>query len=321
MPIKDWEQVQIVIEQIRSLPQDHCEPMWDALLPWLQKELARIVRRVVVDRHLCEDVIQEALLDVYQGIHTYDVQRSFKIWVERVAIHAAYRVLRRRGRIQKREITEPTDDAISEDEPCSLEDRHADPEDYQTLIIRRERARYLLECARSVLSDDEFLLFEAVALKESSSGREEISYEELAEILGKRADALRQQVSRMRKKVLAQAVLHPHIFTNEEIQEAVDACRQSGNPLTERELAAVQETLCGNPHRKPPSYRNTQHFRDACAKLAPYLMRHLLTLMLLSSVLTIWANSVTQSICAHYSPLENEECDDCGLRGGRYETA
>lgn len=300
MPIRDWTQAQVVAEQIRSLPQDECESLWEALLHWLRKEFPPILGRLLPDRDLREDALQEALLNVYQGLHTYDPQRSFKTWAEHVAIHAAYRVQRRRGRILAREIPEPAEDAFSDDEPRSLEDCYADPEDYESLVIRRERAHYLLECARAELSKDELLVFEAIVSKETS-------YDELATLLKKRSDALRQQFTRAREKVLARAVLHPHLFTNEEIQEGVNACQNSSNPLTERELAAVQETLCGNPHRKPPSHRNTQHFRNACAKLAPYLLRYLVSLILLVfyCALTSWTNSVTNSAQASYSLVEN----------------
>lgn len=306
MPIKDWAEAQAVAMEILSLTRkgltDQCECLWEVLLRWIRKEFSRIMGRIISDCDLREDALQEALLNVYQGISTYDVHRSFKTWAEHVAVHAAYRVLKRRQRICEWEMQEPAENQLSDDEPCLLEDIHADPVNYQEVVIQRERACYLLECARRVLGKEELVVFEAIVFGETS-------YEELSRFLGKRADALRQQFLRAREKTLAAAVLHPHIFSNEEILESVDACQQSENPLNERELKAIHETLCGNPHRKPPSYRNTQHFRNACMKLAPYLLRYLVTLMLLLlySVLVVLANPIMNNACTNCNITKNNE--------------
>ncbi|MEM0337924.1 MAG: sigma-70 family RNA polymerase sigma factor [Candidatus Caldarchaeum sp.] len=269
MVIKDWTQAQQVAVQLHSADCDEWEPLWDALIRWLQHQIPLVIARIIPqDRGSREDAVQEALLNIYQGIHTYDGQRSFRTWVEHVAIHAAYRVLRRRRTIQAWEQSEPSQESLSDEEPRSLEACLVDPVDHAVQLIHREWATCLLECARSALSEEELLVFETIVSKDAT-------YEDLSAILGKRTDALRQQFTRAREKTLAQAVLHSKLFTHREIKEAVDACQQSSNPLTQREMAAVQETLNGHPHRKPPSHRNIQHFRNACTKLAPFLLRYL----------------------------------------------
>lgn len=310
--VKDWTQAQQVAVQLHSANRDEWEPLWDALIHWLQQQIPLVIARVIPqDRSLREDAVQEALLNIYQGIHTYDRQRSFKIWVEHVAIHAAYRVLRRRQLIQAWELSEHGQEPLLDDEPRWLEAHLVDPVDQAVQLIHREWATCLLECARSALSEDELLVFEAIASKDAT-------YEELSAILGKRTDALRQQFARAREKTLAQAVLHSKLFTHREIKEAVDACQQSTNPLTEREMAAVQETLDGHPHRKPPSHRNIQHFRNACTKLAPFLLRYLAPLLLVvfHEVLTIGANSVTNIALFLYTYSEDTQSHMMELRRG-----
>lgn len=123
----------------RETPSDECEPLWDALVRWLQKKLPGVVAHVssALEQDLREDALQEALISVYQEIHTYNSQQaSFKTWVEHVAIYATYRVLKRRGRIRIWEQQEPAEDAYLDDEPRPMEDLIADPTDYQTLLIQ-----------------------------------------------------------------------------------------------------------------------------------------------------------------------------------------
>lgn len=305
MGIADWYQAQQVVEELLRFSQDRLaigrvDRLEESLAVWARSQFQTLIGRLVYNPTLREDALQEALADLFQGLRTYDpVRAPFEAWAKRVAVHAAYRVVKRHQQRTQPEVFDSQYTTLDEDAPEWEETLEA-PDDPEREAIEREQARCLMECARRVLSDDEFLVWVGVLQGNS--------YEELAALLEKRPDALRQQFKRARAKTLAEAVLHPTLFTNDEIWAAVNECQRSAEPLTERELAAVQEVMGGNPHRQPPSYRNTQHFRDACVKIAPYLARFMSLLAVLvcysASFGVVVYNSVTQSHPVHY--LETE---------------
>ena len=51
--------------------------------------------RMVRDRALAEDLLQETMLRVHAGIDRYDERGAFRAWVYRIATHAAFDALRR----------------------------------------------------------------------------------------------------------------------------------------------------------------------------------------------------------------------------------
>lgn len=272
MQIKDWTLAQAIAvqlaEQAATEMQESNTHLQEALIQWLQKEFAKSVARIISDRALREDAIQVAVLTVWRYLHTYDVRRgSFRAWAEQVATRVFVRIKRGEDAIRHFEMRETDLPCGDEDEAPSYDEQHADATDYVEQAVQKDRLHRLLKCIERALSEEERTLLEGVL-----SGR---TYDQMSEQLRKRSDALRQQYCRCRDKILEEAILDPHIFTNAEIQTAIVACQRGDNPLTNAELGVLENVLKGNPHRRKPAFHQKRHFRNACAKLANYLKPYL----------------------------------------------
>ena len=79
---------------------------YEALLKACIPFVRRVVRRTGVGPDGVEDVIQDVLLTLHRARNTYDPSRSFKAWLGAIAQRRAIDHLRRRGRQDKREISD-----------------------------------------------------------------------------------------------------------------------------------------------------------------------------------------------------------------------
>lgn len=65
-------------------------------LAWLvrryQERAVRTAYAITQDRHLAEDVVQTAFIQLFRTLHTFDLQRPFAPWFFRSVIHAAVKV-------------------------------------------------------------------------------------------------------------------------------------------------------------------------------------------------------------------------------------
>lgn len=79
-----------------------------------------VVRRLVGDDHLAEDVSQDAWIRAFQKLHLFRGEAAFGTWLHRLAVNAALNRLRsrgRRGRVEletEREPEEPDGPALDE---------------------------------------------------------------------------------------------------------------------------------------------------------------------------------------------------------------
>lgn len=75
----------------------------------LLREIVPLVRTIAARRHgrhpdRLEDVVQDVLLTVHRVRHTYDPARSFENWLATIAARRSIDLLRRRGRLDAREV-------------------------------------------------------------------------------------------------------------------------------------------------------------------------------------------------------------------------
>ncbi|HEV7241600.1 MAG TPA: RNA polymerase sigma factor [Thermoanaerobaculia bacterium] len=84
---------------------------FDALLRNVAPRLLRYVERVVGERALAEDVVQETLIAIVRKIAWLSDASLFLAWAFRIASREAFRVLK------KRRISEPVDEIAFEDAP------------------------------------------------------------------------------------------------------------------------------------------------------------------------------------------------------------
>ena len=70
---------------------------YSRLLEEISRPLEALVRRLLHDRELVEDCVQECLMGVHRARHTYDPARPFWPWLTAIARHKAIDTLRRRA--------------------------------------------------------------------------------------------------------------------------------------------------------------------------------------------------------------------------------
>ncbi len=93
---------------LMAAAQDGDKAAYARLLRDCEPVIRRAARRVgVVDDRL-EDVVQDTLLTLHKARQTYDPARSFTAWLSVIAQRRAVDVLRRSGRVGRREVHAPT---------------------------------------------------------------------------------------------------------------------------------------------------------------------------------------------------------------------
>jgi RNA polymerase sigma-70 factor (ECF subfamily) len=145
--------------------------------------VAGVVRAVLGRQEGTEDVTQEVFLRVYQARERYEPGRApFKAWLLRIARNAALNARRDGSRRKAGALAEPDDLAADEITPGGALDRRA-------------RIGAVLEAVEKLPSSDR----ELIGLR----FREELSYEEIASILGSGAAALKQKTWRALERLRA----------------------------------------------------------------------------------------------------------------------
>ncbi|MGH1471340.1 MAG: sigma-70 family RNA polymerase sigma factor [Cellvibrionaceae bacterium] len=85
------------------------EHSYRQLLDSLGSVIASYLRARFGPLDFLEDCVQECLIAIHQGRHTYDIQRPFRPWMFTIVRHKAIDILRQRGR-------QPNLDSVSDEE-------------------------------------------------------------------------------------------------------------------------------------------------------------------------------------------------------------
>jgi RNA polymerase sigma-70 factor (ECF subfamily) len=153
---------------------------FDALLARYQNQLYRYLVRLTANPAVAEDLFQETWLKVITRIHRYDERRPFEPWLFSVARNLAIDHLRKASPESLDEPSESGDTRIARlgaEEPGSLE-----------RLLERER-RGLLERR---LEELPALYREALSLR----FEEEMTFEEIAEVLSAPVSTVKSRVQR-----------------------------------------------------------------------------------------------------------------------------
>lgn len=163
---------------------DGSESAFEQLVERHQDRLFGLLRRLVRDRFAVEDLAQEVFVKVFQKLHTFNRESAFFTWVYRIAVNTATDYLERQGRRKLRlvEDTSTLDSGERESgyggaaEPLIEEELRrvtrgileALPEKYRTILVLREY--------------------------------EDLSYTEMAEVLGCSMGTVESRLFRARKR-------------------------------------------------------------------------------------------------------------------------
>ena len=152
-------------------------------------EMAYAVAYGVLHHHeSARDVTQEVFLKVFREIAHFEGKSKFKTWLYRVTVNAALDEARKKKHVISLDATDASED--EEERPVVIPDKAAGP---------RERAsqrelRELLDKAISILSEDHRAV---LVLREW----QELSYDEIAEILGIEIGTVMSRLYYARKKL------------------------------------------------------------------------------------------------------------------------
>ncbi|MEM9381393.1 MAG: sigma-70 family RNA polymerase sigma factor [Planctomycetota bacterium] len=183
-----------------------------ALVERFEGPLFRYLRVRTGNRADAEELVQEAFLQAWRNVHSYDPRRPFRGWLYTIAARLAASRARRRH-----------EDAIG-DEALKALPLAGRP---SSAIDARDEERNLWRIALEVLGPEQR---EALWLRYA----EELSTDEVARILGKRVVTTRVLVHRARKRL----VEHLSARADEEGDVEAPAPHRAGVPAWERAMSA-----------------------------------------------------------------------------------
>lgn len=156
-----------------------------------QHRVFNLVYRMVARREEVEEIAQEVFVKAFLAARSYHFEAAFSTWLMRIAINHCYDHLRRRRASRLTyfsEMSAETEHAVS----GGSESPTGSGEQLQADIENRELARKLLERAPP---EDRVIL----TLKEL----EDLSVEEIAELLRLKPSTVKVRLHRARKRMLA----------------------------------------------------------------------------------------------------------------------
>jgi RNA polymerase sigma-70 factor, ECF subfamily len=158
-----------------------------------QGRIERLVRRMVRDTDLAEDIAQETFIRAYRALHQFRGDAQFYTWLYRIAVNTAKKFLTDLKRDPV--IVENQFRTGDEDETNSPGTEPSTDETPETLLAAREIAE-AVNGAMADLADD---LRQAVTLREI----EGLSYEEIAVVMDCPIGTVRSRIFRAREAISA----------------------------------------------------------------------------------------------------------------------
>jgi len=141
-----------------------------------ERRIYTLARRITQNEHDAQDVTQQAFLSALEHLHDFREEASFATWLDRIATHAALKILRKRKGLDTVSLDQATDPDPETGEiphPEYIADWRSGPEE----LVHRSEVRQLLEEALANLDEKYRLVF----LLRDVEG---LSVRETAELLG-----------------------------------------------------------------------------------------------------------------------------------------
>ena len=166
---------------------------YEALITQFQQAIYSLVCRLLNDPADAPDVVQDVFIKVFRSISTFRGQSSLKTWIYRIAVNEAYNHRRWFGRRRVHEV------GLEEEQPNGMT--------YQQVLVDRERSPYDRTLDQETRVQVEAALRyvkpvyrTAVILRDV----EELSYEEIAEILKINIGTVKSRILRGREALRMQ---------------------------------------------------------------------------------------------------------------------
>ena len=137
--MKQVSQANIELPDHESLVREH--------IGWM----LQLAERLLMDRAMAEDAVQDAFLAAFRGIADYQARSSLKTWLHRITVNSALMKLRQAKRLNET----PIDDFLPEFDAneCRIEAQWSRLADAET-IVESEHRRHAVRTAISRLPQD-----------------------------------------------------------------------------------------------------------------------------------------------------------------------
>ncbi len=133
-------------------------PAFEELANRHERQIYTLALRILQNPHDAEDITQQAFLSAIENLKNFREEASFATWLNRIATHAALKIIRKRkglDTVSLDEATEPREDYDSIPHPEYIADWRESPE---RLVERNETLR-LLDNALAQLDEKHRLVF------------------------------------------------------------------------------------------------------------------------------------------------------------------
>jgi len=163
------------------------EDAFEILVDRHQTSVLNVIYRFIGDRTQAKDLAQEVFLRVWQSAKHYEPKAKFTTWIYRITANLCFNELKsaRRKRWFSFHPSAGDSKSIIED---SLSDESLSPED---ILLAKERSRQINEALQALPANQRM----AVILKRY----DDLSYEEIARILGCSVSAVESLLVRAKK--------------------------------------------------------------------------------------------------------------------------
>jgi RNA polymerase sigma-70 factor, ECF subfamily len=175
---------------------------FEALLERYQNRLVGILFHMVGSKEEAEDLCQEVFLRIYRARKGYRPRAKFSTWLFTIANNLALNHLRRKGRNQSLPLG-----GASSSQPISPVAKHLEGrEGTPSGPMRQAELSDLVRDALGTLNEDQKM---AVLLNKF----EDMSYAEIADIMGRSPEAIKSLLARARNQLREQ--LEPYLITGQ----------------------------------------------------------------------------------------------------------
>lgn len=178
------------IEDLRLVAslRDGSERGYEELISRFQQPVYTLALRLLNDQSEACDVVQEVFLKVFRNIGSFRGQSSLKTWIYRITVNEAHNARRWFFRHRRREVELDTDPDESRNWKETIADGGRSP--YDTAVDREQHV--LIEAALEKINP---IFRDAVVLRDIT----DLSYEEIAEILGVSLGTVKSRILRGRE--------------------------------------------------------------------------------------------------------------------------
>ena len=158
------------------------------LLRPIESDLENYSRRMVFDRHDCEDALQNAVLRAFRAFDRYRDDASFRAWMFKILTNEIFAINRRRGRITEFEVAVEPEEM---EEFAGLGFAAETPISWETLADALDQE--LLAALQSLNRSERAVLL--------MRGIGDLRYREISECLGIPLGSVMGNLSRARQKM------------------------------------------------------------------------------------------------------------------------